>query len=549
MNTEEIEQLYASLAKAKDKREHIDIKVKIIWYFAMSGQAQKAYHTAQETVTEARALSYNKGLAGALEQWGFVANTLGQAEFGISKLEEAKSIYEQLKDTQGLASVLGRLGALYWSVGDYDQGLAFSYQSLELAEEGNNTMLLAYSYYLIGGYLFDLQDFDKAKEYYKQSYDYFELLTDRSGQGRALNGIGNTLAEKGQHSDALHYFEQALTINFATENLNNISRDYNDIGRLHLALNNFEEAETFLQKALDIRIGKNFKSAAITTYIELAKLYFKTNQYEKGIAYIQVAIQKSQEINANAKLFKAYEIAAQLYKAKGNFKEALSYLELFIETKNQTLGEGSARKIKMLETQFEAQKSQQEAEIYRLKNVELKMAYDIIAQKNKDITDSINYTRRIQRSILPDEQDFEHTFGETLMLNMPRDIVSGDFYWFADFPNKGYKILILADCTGHGVPGAIMTMMGNDLLNSIVLDNQIHEPAEILSQLDKKVTHTLNQNAQDGMDAAVVRIEKHKMVFAGAKSPLIYINAQKQLQKIKGSVFPIGGSFKKTKTF
>jgi serine phosphatase RsbU (regulator of sigma subunit) len=161
----------------------------------------------------------------------------------------------------------------------------------------------------------------------------------------------------------------------------------------------------------------------------------------------------------------------------------------------------------------------------------------------KEIRDSINYARRIQESILPASEMIEEVFNDSFIFYRPKDVVCGDFYWFG---KKDKDVVIAAvDCTGHGVPGALMTVIGNSLLNQIITFSGITSPSEILYQLDKKLNDTLQQHGgvatNDGMDMAVChyRIGEKKITFAGAKRPL-YLMRDNKLQEIKGSKAPIG---------
>jgi len=177
-------------------------------------------------------------------------------------------------------------------------------------------------------------------------------------------------------------------------------------------------------------------------------------------------------------------------------------------------------------------------------------AYDTLRTANNSTMQSIRYAKRIQEAVLPSHKKMTENFSDSFIFYEPRDIVSGDFYWFTQI--EGMKIIAAVDCTGHGVPGAFMTMMGNDLLNNVVNDKGIIEPSEILIELDKKVQKTLNienagrksvQSRNDGMDLAIVAIKEktQTILFAGAKSPLFHIqNGEPHL--IKGSKFPIGSS-------
>ncbi len=168
--------------------------------------------------------------------------------------------------------------------------------------------------------------------------------------------------------------------------------------------------------------------------------------------------------------------------------------------------------------------------------------------KNKDITDSINYAKRIQEALLPSKNMILEKLPETIIYYKPRDIVSGDFYWFAETSDA--YIIAAIDCTGHGIPGAFMSLIGSTLLNEIIYDYQITEPAKILSELNEKVIKTLNQqdnvnSSYDGMDMSVCSIAKDKRtcIFSGAHRPLYFIN-EYGLREIKGSPLSIGGNLK-----
>ncbi|GAB4328607.1 MAG: hypothetical protein OHK0038_02490 [Flammeovirgaceae bacterium] len=176
---------------------------------------------------------------------------------------------------------------------------------------------------------------------------------------------------------------------------------------------------------------------------------------------------------------------------------------------------------------------------------EIERQRDKIKEKNEQITSSITYAERIQKAILPNIDDIHEALPDSFILFKPRDIVSGDFYWFAE--SQG-KILISAiDCTGHGIPGAFMSMIGNTLLNEIVHHKNITSPEEILNHLHKGIYYSLRQHesgSKDGMDMTMCVIDKKKKIleFAGASNPLIYIQ-DGNLHRIKGDVMPIGGNF------
>lgn len=175
-----------------------------------------------------------------------------------------------------------------------------------------------------------------------------------------------------------------------------------------------------------------------------------------------------------------------------------------------------------------------------------------IKHKNKNINDSINYARRIQNAIMPDTHVISTALPESFILYKPRDVVSGDFPWFVQ---RNDDIFIAAvDCTGHGVPGALLSLIGYFLLNDIVRSRHVVDPGEILDLLDEGVTQTLRQDhwdaaTKDGMDIALCRINKqtNTVEYAGAHRPL-YVMKGGTLEEIKGNKFPVGGGRYKNQT-
>jgi serine phosphatase RsbU (regulator of sigma subunit) len=178
---------------------------------------------------------------------------------------------------------------------------------------------------------------------------------------------------------------------------------------------------------------------------------------------------------------------------------------------------------------------------------ELTNSYEIINQHNEDMLNSINYAKKIQTAILPPFELIQKNIPQSFIFYNPKDIVSGDFYFFKELiPGKKYVIAV-CDCTGHGVPGALMSMIGNNFLEQII-DDDCFSPAEILTKLNRSVIYTLKQDAmqsesRDGMDVSLcmVDIEKQTLTFAGANRPLYMVNANGEFFEIKGDKRPIGG--------
>ncbi len=177
-------------------------------------------------------------------------------------------------------------------------------------------------------------------------------------------------------------------------------------------------------------------------------------------------------------------------------------------------------------------------------------AYENLDEKKNYILDSLNYAASIQRAVFGSKSQIIKHFDGGFILFKPKDIVSGDFYWFGYVGDE--KIIASADCTGHGVPAALMTIMGNDFLNEIVLQEKIIYPDKILKELDEKIIDRLsNENGverQDGMDISIVTInnKSQRLYYSGAKNPMYIINENELVIK-KGSFFPVGSNQYNTK--
>lgn len=191
----------------------------------------------------------------------------------------------------------------------------------------------------------------------------------------------------------------------------------------------------------------------------------------------------------------------------------------------------------------------------RLAKSEVETQKKALELQQEDIVASINYAKKIQMAVLPHEEIVTRGIPLSFFLYMPRDIVSGDFYWYHEIDRDNY-ILVVADCTGHGVPGAFMTVIGSNLLTQIVKENNITSPSQILLQLDQRINETLKQDharyseVQDGMDLSIVRVNKSKreFVYTSAKRTAYFIR-NNAISELKGSKFSIGGMRSGTKTF
>ncbi|SFF25305.1 tetratricopeptide repeat protein [Thermoflexibacter ruber] len=290
-----------------------------------------------------------------------------------------------------------------------------------------------------------------------------------------------------------------------------------------------QEAEQQRLIARQKQIESNAKSRDLLMARAQQKLQIEKFEQEKYIRYLGIGV----IILVLGILFFVYR-GLRITKKLNN---QLSEKNQEIERANISLKE------KQEEINVQNEELQQSQEEVVAQRDALEQANKKLEKNNQDIKDSITYASRIQEAVLPSTATFQSKLPHSFVLYKPRDIVSGDFYWIEKAENK--IILVVADCTGHGVPGAFMSMLGSAGISEIVFQKHIIEPNEILNALHLYIRQYLKQDenqGRDGMDVAIVTIDQEAktLTYAGAKNPIAYIQ-NNELQLIKGDKMPIGG--------
>jgi serine phosphatase RsbU (regulator of sigma subunit) len=264
--------------------------------------------------------------------------------------------------------------------------------------------------------------------------------------------------------------------------------------------------------------------------------------FRKAVEYVNEALEHSQLLGSKTKLFQCYEKLSSLYRTLQDYEKAFMYLEKFHQMRSEVYGERSNNRIKELESNFLKLRSEKEAEIQRLINVELKNANEVIQTKNEEILSSVQYARLIQQAILPSDEHLMDYLPHHFVLYLPKDIVAGDFYWIEILDDK--ILFAVADCTGHSVPGAMMSVMCSTALSRAVKEFNLSSPALILDKTAEILTESFAKSSsslKDGMDLALCCFDpkKQQITFAGAQRP-IWLFRQGELIEFKGDKQPIG---------
>jgi tetratricopeptide (TPR) repeat protein len=526
----------------------------------------------------------------------------------LKACEKAVEVFRETGDKANLGVVLNTIGVIYKNWGDYQKAIEYYQQNLNLQESIGDTIKMGMAYANIGNIYFYVGiDLDKALFNYDKSKVFFQSKKQYINAAQQYNSMGLVYKEKKDYGEALIYFNKALK-EFKDQNYKpGIASAQNNIGNIYLERGNFTDALLFCKEALRINQETDNNKEVGSNYRDLGRIYFKWGKYTEALQYFNQSLKMNKDLGHKKEVYELYRNISEVYEKQGLYKTALDNFKNYNALKDSTISEGYLNQISELEAKYEtdrkdkeliiqkseldkkkAEAAQNKAELekkdienrrqrlliysfilglaivfvfsiilykqFREKkranilleeqNIEIKHQRDQIFMQKQEITDSIHYAKRIQTAILSPDRILEKNLAEHFILYRPRDIVSGDYYWMTETGTK--TIVLAADCTGHGVPGAFMSMLGVSFLNEIVNKQGITKPSTILNELRRAIVDSLHQTgkegeAQDGMDIALVCIDHKTMKaeYAGAYNPL-YLIRNNKLIEFSADRMPIG---------
>jgi serine phosphatase RsbU (regulator of sigma subunit)/Tfp pilus assembly protein PilF len=528
---------------------------------------------------------------------GVLSEVKGNSADALKYVLESTRARESLKDESGLIEAYGNLATMYLERGDVNKSMDYCYKKILLTQKLNNKEEEAKTYNAMARIFMLQEDEPKARQYYNTALKIGNDLQSAVLRCTVYNNLGN-LYRRSKPDSSLFFFEKGLKYAYDTKDDRLLASSLSNIGSAYDIRMEYDKAKTYLLECIAIREKRNFKSDLASTYNNLARLYYKTSELKKaeeaGVKSLDIAI----KLNYPEDIANSSEILYKVYRALGNYKKATEMLEATVEQRKKIFND-SDRKISMkkqLQFEYEKEKvtdsiqtaneriiteSKHQEEIHRQKIYTYagiigfllmlglcifayrsflikKRSNTIIAEqkrlvedqkseieeKQKEIIDSISYAKRLQQAILPPVSSFSSQLKDHFIFYKPKDIVAGDFYWME---NIGDEILIAAaDCTGHGVPGALVSIVCSNALNRSVLEFGITEPGMILGKVRELVLETFAKSeseVKDGMDISLVSINRitGTVKWAGANNPLWYIQ-KGEMKEIKANKQPIGSS-------
>ncbi len=531
-------------------------------------------------------------------------NELNDGELALKYAEELIRLAEAENNSQFLFSGYLQKGGYYKRTGNPELALEIFFKAVNIAVDSKNIMNEGIAYISIADVYAIMENYTSSVQYYDKSIQILRSTADSIPLASALLNAGDTYYNMGQYELARRYFEEAGPI-FKKKNhlagsayyLGNMGMIYAKQGKDTLAKNSINEAIAVLEELEDYY--------PISVYLTImSDIYLKQDDINSALSYTTRSLDMAMAYGLKEQIGDAYLQLSKLYEQSGNQKEA------FFNYRNHILYRDSLQNIEAIQqiadmrTDFELAQKQIEVDLLKQKrknqriinilaavasvfiiilaiglyrryvfikktNVKIRAQRDeiesqrdeveaqrdmlethrdlVVFQKN-EIIESINYAKRIQSAMLPPETYFSELLKNSFILYKPRDIVSGDFYWIKQV--KQYIVLVVADCTGHGVPGAFMSMLGMSYLNEIAQRREITQANQVLNELRKQIKYSLRQGgmrdeSKDGIDMAlcVLDLQSMKMQYAGANIPLYLIKDVKgkpELKVIKAARMPLG---------
>ncbi len=551
-------------------------------------------------------------MANSYNAVGWAYKNLNNYEQALPFYIKSMQMYEQLNDHSQIAYPYGNLGIVYNKFGQYDKAIEYSSKALEIFQISNAVSGISESYNNIGNAYRGLGDYKKSISFLLKSmaltinspYERFELAN-------SFEGLSNTYEKLGDFKNAYSYHKRFTHLKDSLTNQENSER----INKIESKIDNEKKQKEIelLSKDAELKnvelekqkvVIYSFIGGLLLTIILIALIlrgYYTNKRTNKKLTEINSEILK-QKVELEKLSIVASETingvvicdpSGKIEWFNTGYTRMLGYsLEELFENIGLTLQECSKNPDiqNLIDTSIQTKNSVSwdvlnykkngegiwiqstltpivgennvlkklvviESDITKMKEAEtnIKNQNILIEEKNKSITDSINYAKRIQSAILPSDSQMKNLLPEFFVLYKPKDIVSGDFYFYAEKDGEAY--FAAADCTGHGVPGAFMSVIGSNLLSEIINDKKHKTPGDILQELDLKVMTMLKQqggdnDTRDGMDISLIRYnpKTHVLGYSSANRPIFLIREQ-ALEVFTPSKFPIGNFMIEQKNF
>lgn len=579
------------------------------------GEMDKAIHFYRVGLEMQLAIGDSASSGATFNNIGGAYMYTGQLDSAMHYYVMAKEIYEKLNKEEQLVHPLLNIAYLYNLQGNVQLALDYYTESLKYAQESDNFQGMTSALLNLGVIYKNQKDFDKAIEYLKKGVEVGNKIGYKEGVSAAINNLGGVFDELGDKKKSEEYYRNAALLFKEIEDWQGYASATTNIGNIVMRRDK-EEGLKFLLEALDMYNKIDFHEGQVSISTRLGNFYLKEGDVAKGKEYGLKSLQMAQELGYPDLIQSAAQLLQLVYDEEGNSPEAYKMYKLHIQMRDSIFNlETQKATIKQeAKYQYDRQKiidevehqkqlaiKEQEQEkqrfviymiifglilviaflifVYNRLQVTRKQKQIIEEQKeeveaqrdeieeqkekveevHKEIQDSIIYAKRIQKAILPADSFIHSHLPNAFVLYKPKDVVAGDFYWMEKVGDT--LLFAVADCTGHGVPGAMVSVVCHNAINRAVREFKITDPGLILDKTREIVVEELsksNEEVKDGMDIALCsltpekrsgasEVESWKLKYAGANNPLWVFRQSDthgqngvELIEIKADKLPIG---------
>lgn len=530
-----------------------------------------------EKLSKKEHVFFAKNLAFAYDNLGTIARYKGDTLKAIGLHKKGLLIRKKVGDIKGEALSNSNIAIVYMISGNFKKAVSYFTKSLKLREKAKDEKGTADCLSNIGALYIDQADFSKAKEYFIKSAKIYAKINDNSGVSTSFQNLGVVALEAGQLDTALKYTQRYLEYAESTGNKYSASMAYTNFGKIYAKKQEIDMALTCFLKSLQLKEEIGDDKGVVLCLNNIGNIYHDKKEYAKALEMSLRSYKLASKMNLLREIRNAALSNYQLYKKLGKKAEALEMFEAYIAARDSMKNDENtkalleqeynykyekqaledslsyAQKKKLEKIKYTAQlekeknfryilygslifvlilglvllrgyrRKQNDNKIIAEQKKEVELQRNIAEQKNNEIIDSINYAKRIQQAILPPNNFVKEQFADSFILYLPKDIVAGDFYWVE--LNGENVIFATADCTGHGVPGAMVSVVCHNALNRAVREFGFINPAQILNKTRELVIEQFEKsqdNVKDGMDISLGVLNKKTLEFrwSGANNPL-----------------------------
>jgi serine phosphatase RsbU (regulator of sigma subunit)/Tfp pilus assembly protein PilF len=539
--------------KAQDNEDTIKVfhLLRICWEYKGLGKYDSSILAGEEGLILAKKLNYKTGQHKLYNNIGIAYTEQGIYNKALENHLASLRIKQEINDKKGMAQSYLNMGIIYIEQANYDKAIENFNHSLQLSLEVKSNEFTGNIYNALGVAYERKKDYSKARDNYEKGLRLKIETGEKQGEAYGYSNLGNIYFIQKEFDKALQNYLAALRIEDEIGDQFGAATALQNIGSIYREKGNFSESIRYFDKGLSLARDLGLKRSEADLSIEMSFTYAKFKDFEnayeavKNYAFLKDTLFNEENSRQMAEMSAKYETAekekeiqlqkARIEKNEEESKKQRLFLLLFIAIAAAVaiIAIVIYRSLKL------AKKQKAVIEQQKLMVDEKNRA---IEEKQREIIDSITYAKRLQEAILPPLEFITKNLPENFVFYKPKDIVAGDFYWME--MNEEMLFIAAADCTGHGVPGAMVSVVCSNALNRAVKELRLNDPAKILDKVTDMVIETFEKSSSDvndGMDISLLSINKKtkEIRWSGANNALWYVE-NGQLKKIRPDKQPVG---------